>query len=86
MVENHGEDTAPEPSPTPSVLTASGQQKIDQIKQLFIPARPGKLSTTTLAEHKIELAEEWRNQPLRNMTDSHSFAYPLANPRCRPAT
>lgn len=62
-VEYTGAETTPSPLPTPSVLSASEQKTIDHIKSLFIPARPGKLSTTPLAEHKIELAEEWRKKP-----------------------
>lgn len=63
MVEYTGAEITPSPLRTPSVLSASEQKTIDNIKSLFNPARPGKLSTTPLAEHKIELAEEWRKKP-----------------------
>lgn len=63
MVEYTGEIPTPTPLSSSSVLTASEQQTIDQIKTLFIPARPGRLTTTPLAEHSIGLAEEWRKKP-----------------------
>lgn len=52
-----------EPPPTGSILTAEEEQAIENIKKKFIPAREGQLTLTPLAEHRIVLADEWRDKP-----------------------
>lgn len=45
------------------ILTTEEKQEIENIKSIFIPARQGQLSLTPLAEHRIEIQEEWRDKP-----------------------
>lgn len=63
------EDLNMESSNRPSAATSLSveeRQTLDQIKQLFLPARPGHLTMTPLAVHKIELQEEWKQKaPVR---------------------
>lgn len=62
VVEDSEEDETPQRISSTS-LTAEEQQEMEGIKSLFIPARQGHLSLTPLAEHRIEIQEEWRNKP-----------------------
>lgn len=55
--------TTIEPPPTGSILTEEEEQVIENIKKKFIPACEGQLTITPLAEHRIVLADEWKNKP-----------------------
>lgn len=44
-------------------LTEEESRKIEEIKRLFLPAKEGQLTLTSLAQHKIVLQDEWKNKP-----------------------
>lgn len=52
-----------EESENSPILSEEESQEIENIKKLFLPAREGSLTLTPLAQHKIVLKDEWKDQP-----------------------
>lgn len=52
-----------EGSENDSILSEEESQEIEDVKKLFLPAREGSLTLTPLAQHKIILKDEWKDQP-----------------------
>lgn len=52
-----------DPSIPETILSADERSQIEEIKQLFLPAKAGQLTVTPLAQHKIVISDEWKDKP-----------------------
>lgn len=62
-VVNTGNMACIDPSMPGTILSVEERRRIEDIKQLFLPAKPGTLTITPLIQHRIVVGEEWKDKP-----------------------